>query len=476
MNTKLLNFKTNFIRILSQLPQKIKDLMSEEGNYFVGGFVRDIYLQQEKNYDIDIVVSNIDKVLFFLKNDLKANIITLDEDFGVYRVFIKGFKNYFDVSKIQGENIIEDLQRRDFSINAIAIKYKDNDIEIIDPLNGILDIETGIIRVISRQNLISDPLRLLRAYRFKAQLGFEIDNITEEYIKELSFLINEVAKERLKSELFRILCFENTEKIFRAMDKTNFLRFLFPFIESYKNFFSGKLHKYDLFNHSLETLKAIESFIQDGFPIDFNNSIILEELEFGFTSLSALKLTAFLHDIGKILTKDTINNKITFYNHDKMGAEFLKNFLIKEKYSSKSIGLIEKLIKFHLYPFHIIQSSKGNPTLSSKAYLKLKEELGNYVPLLFILFIADNLAKNTENNNLIDGAKILYKDYLIFEKRAQENPPLLNGSEIMEVLNIQQGPIIGKIILDLREKELEGKLKDKSSAQEYIRETYGKKI
>lgn len=477
MENKLLNFKKNFLKVISLLPRKIQNIMFEMDNYFVGGFVRDTYINKEKNYDIDIAVSDIERVLFFLKRELKANIITLDENFGVYRVFLRGFENYLDVSKIQGENIIDDLQRRDFSINAIAIKCKNNQIEIIDPLNGILDIEKGIIRAISRQNLISDPLRLIRAYRFKAQLGFEVEEKTEDYIKELSFLINDVAKERLKYELFKILSFENTEKIFRDMDRTNILKALFPFVESYKNFYGGKLHKYDLFNHSLESLRKIESFSKEGFPIELQEEIISDELESGFTTISALKLTAFLHDIGKILTKDRINNKITFYNHDKMGAEFLKIFLFKEKYSSRSINLIEKLIKLHLYPFHIIQSSKENPTLSPKAYLKLKEELGNYVPLLFLLFIADNLAKNAEDNhNLINSAKTLYKDYLYYEKKTQEKPPLLNGRDIMKILKIEQGPLIGKIILDLKEKELEGKLKDRLTAENYIRDNYGKKI
>lgn len=477
MNTKLLNFKKNFLYVLSLLPPEIQHIMSQNENYFVGGFVRDTYINKENNYDIDIVVNDIDNVLFLLKKKLKANIITLDESFGVYRVFLRGFENYIDVSKIQGKNIFEDLERRDFTINAIAIKYTNNQIDIIDPLKGILDIEKGIIRAISRQNLISDPLRLIRAYRFKAQLGFEIEERTEDYIKELSFLIDEVAKERLKSEIFRILNYENTEKIFREMDRTNLLKVLFPFIESYKNFYGGKLHKYDLFNHSLESLRLIEFFIKNGFPIELNEDILYDELESGFTVLSALKITAFLHDIGKILTKDIINNKITFYNHDKMGADFLKNFFVKEKYSSKSINLIEKLIKFHLYPFHIIQSSKENPALSSKAYLRLKQELGAYAPLLFLLFIADNLAKNAEDTyHLIDKAKILYEDYLMFDKRAQENPPLLTGRDIMEILKIEQGPLIGKIILDLKEKELEGKLRDKNSAENYIRDVYGKKI
>ncbi|MCX7990781.1 MAG: HD domain-containing protein [Proteobacteria bacterium] len=451
--------------------------MKEDGNYFVGGFVRDIYLNKEKNFDIDIAVKDINGALNYFKREMKGNIITLDEDFGVYRVFIKGFERYLDISKLQGADIIEDLQRRDFSVNATAIKIRNREIEIIDPLEGFPDIEKKIIRAISRENLVSDPLRLLRAYRFKAQLNFEIEDKTKGYIKELSFLTGDVAKERLKAELFKILSFRNTEKIFRDMDESNLLKTLFPFMESYKNFYSGKLHKYDLFNHSLETLRIIETFNDAGFPLEFDKNILSEELEHGFSALSALKLTALLHDTGKILTKKVINNKITFYKHDEEGSNFLKNFLIKEKFSSKSVNFIEKLIKLHLYPFHIIQSSKENLKLSPKAYFRLNKEVGPFTALLFVLFIADNLAKDNENSSyLITGAKKLYEDYLNFDKKNKEKQPLLNGSDIMEILKLEEGPLVGKIITDIKELELEGRFKDKRDAIDYIREAYGKKI
>ncbi len=476
MNNNLIAFKKNFIKIISSLHPKFRHLMLSDDNFFVGGFVRDIFINQEKTFDIDIVVNDIDKILSYFKKDLKGNVITLDADFGVYRAFLKDYENYIDISKLQGSNIVEDLNRRDFTINAIAIKLKESDIEIIDPLEGTLDIEKRVIRSISRDNLVSDPLRLLRAYRFKAQFGFSITEETEAYIKELSFLILEVAMERLKTELFKILSFENTEKILKDMDQTNLLKFLFPFVETYKNFYSGKLHSFDLFNHSMETLKNIETFLKEGFPIDFDKNILYEELEYGLNTISALKLTAFLHDIGKILTKDTISNKITFYRHDKEGSKFLKNFLVRQKFSSRSINFIEKLVRFHLYPFHIIQSSKENPNLSTKAYIRLKEELGESVPLLFVLFIADNLAKGSGfDNYLIKGAIKLYKDYLSYSKKEEETQPLLKGSEIMDILNIEPGPIVGEIILKLREMELEGKLTDKIEAQKYIKETYDKK-
>lgn len=478
MNTNLDNFKKLFFAVLKDLPEEFLRVMSLEGNYFVGGFVRDLFLNKNKEdiYDIDIAVKDISSTIGSFKRHFKLTVVELDRDFGVYRVFLKGIRNYLDVSLLQGD-IIEDIKRRDFTINAIAVKYNGKDIQIIDPLNGIGDIENGVIRTPSRKNLVDDPLRLLRAYRFGSQLGFKIEPSTEKFISELSFLLSSVSRERVKKELFKILDNNKAEMIFRDMYGSSLLKGLFPFTESFKGFYGGKLHKYDLLEHSFQTLRMIEDFEKNGFPIDFDRNILNEQLESEFTALSALKLSAFLHDVGKILTKDIINNKITFYGHEKEGGNFLRDFFIKEKYSSKSISVIEELVKFHLYPFHIIQSSKEAPRLSPRAYLKLKDALGIFAPLIFILFMADNLAKDLDDSNfLLQSCKKIYRDYLVYESKEKSAPPLLNGSDVMKILNLQSGPLIGNILSDLKEKELSGIFHNKEEAEHYLRATYGQKV
>ncbi len=451
------------------------DIMSEEGNYFVGGFVRDFIVGKTYNFDIDIAVSDISGFLNRLKKRYKAHLVELDRDFGVYRVFLKGMDYYLDVAKLQGNDIFEDLSRRDFTINALALRYEKGRCFLIDPFNGKTDIERGVIKAVSRKNLTEDPLRLLRAFRFQSQLGFKIDAETQKFIEELSFLINQVAKERVKAEISKILRGSNSSSIFRQMEGS-ILKQIFPFFESFRNFYGGERHSYDLFEHSFKTLENIEDFLKNGFPLDFDKSILTEELEWEFSISSALKMAALLHDVGKILTKDIINNKITFYEHAKKGAKYLTYFLMENKFSSRSVKLITNIVEYHCFLLNIIQSNGVNSVLSPKAYLKINHIFGTYSPLLFVLSIADNMAKNGDGDSYVEAVKGLYNDYLAYHMKERNlKKPILNGKDVIRILNIEEGPRVGAIIKDIREKELAGLFKDRASAEDYIKEKYGQK-
>ncbi len=478
MQTKEQTIADSTFSFPKNIPSDIfNSLISIKGNYFVGGFVRDRFLKRNNDFDIDMVVSDIKQVLNILRSSFKAHIVELDRDFGVYRVFLKGMDYYLDISRMQGKDILDDLSRRDFTINAIAVEYKNgcSKTNIIDPYNGMTDIEKGIIRVVSRKNLVEDPLRLLRAFRFQSQLNFQIDAETRKYITELSFLINYVAKERVKTEIFKILKNSSSAHIFRDMESSLF-RHLFPFFEVYKGFYGGKGHCYDIYEHSYHTLENIENFINNGFPLDFDKNILNEELEYEFKVASALKLAAFLHDVGKILTKDIISNKITFYGHDKKGAEFLNNFLTEARFANSSIKLIVNLVKYHTYLFNIIQSDKNIPKLSPRAYMRIKDTFGTLSPLLFFLSIADNLAKGEDKKIFLELVKKLYDDFLVYaSKENNSKKPILTGRDIIRILNIDEGPIVGEIIKDIREKDLVGFFKDRSEAEGYIKEKYGQK-
>ncbi len=473
---------TSFTSKINQFIQTscpvLKNLLSMENTYLVGGVVRDLLFKESGVKDIDIVTG--DPIKFIKKNSkLIKTVVLLDEEFEVYRIFLRNEQDfYLDTTRLQGNNIIEDLSRRDFSINAIAVSFCNDIVEIIDPFGGIDDVKNGLIRKLNKANLLADPLRMLRAFRFKAELGFEIEEATLRDIKELFSNINKVAKERIKGEIFKILSSPIATKTFYELYQNNGLKFIFPFISEYEDYFSGKRHKYDLLHHSFKVMETIENFInENSFPISFDNDILVLETENEATLAGLLKLSAIFHDVGKLFTKNEIDGKITYYEHEKVGAEFIKDFLQKEKFASDTINFIAKMIRYHMYPFHILFFGEKEASLSPRSYLKIKGILENKAELLFNFAIADTIATTDGlyTKKMIDLIKKLYNLYLDYEKKDKKTN-IMNGIEVMQLLGISQGPIVGKLLRSLKEMFLAGEINTKEEAKEFLKKYYEENV
>jgi len=201
-----------------------KDILEKFDIFVVGGTIRDIFLGDIPR-DFDIVVPP--PVETFLHELKKKNyrFFVLDEKEQEYRIILSK-EEWIDLSQIKGETIERDLIMRDFTINSIGVHLKSG--MLIDPTDGLKDLKGKIIRTVSGTNLIQDPLRILRAFRFFATLGFNIEKKTEELIRELHPLINIVAMERIKYELFLILKTDQAYKTFKYMEVVGLLYDIFP--------------------------------------------------------------------------------------------------------------------------------------------------------------------------------------------------------------------------------------------------------
>jgi len=467
----------HFSHFIMSVDKNLFELFQRYNVYFVGGAVRDIINGKNEVVDIDIVTKEPQDLLKTLKHQYKVSIIPLDLDFGVYRVYFYDKEIYIDISKMQGNDIYEDLERRDFTINAIALKWDGRGFLLVDPLNGIKDIRNKLIRVSQRKNLIDDPLRIIRAFRFHAELGFSIDERTLQYINELSFLIDGVSEERVKYEMARIFNAPNAVITIGKMYEIGVLQNIFPFLRAYKGFFSGKRHVYDLWSHSLNTLENIENQVRTRtFPFNFEEHLLDKELEKDYTVLTAWKMSALFHDVGKLFAYNESSGKVTFYKHEIYGSQYLQDILTKKKLSKNIIYVVCRIVKYHMYPFHIAMN-KRNRGITPKIYLRLKKELGDLVPLIFNLFFADLIATSHDNETkqLIDISKNIYNQYEEFKKKDRELKQFLNGNEIMEILGLKEGPEIGRILKMLREAELSGKVVSKDDAVSFVKELYENK-
>jgi tRNA nucleotidyltransferase/poly(A) polymerase len=448
----------------------IKDdfILSEinEG-YLVGGAVRD-FLCNKTTYDRDIAIKNAEVFAKKIAKDFDGTLITLDSEFKIYRVVLKDKLNFLDISEIQGDSIEEDLMRRDFTINAIAYDLKHN--KFIDPTGGKIDLEHKILRHIKDENFEDDPLRILRAFRFHSITGFEMVSELKRAITIYKHLVLKPSKERIMYELMKLFGGDYTSQTILLMDDFEILEEIFPFVKELKKVPPNSHHHLDLFHHVIETVRNIELLYQNS-----NQEVIehLNQIDFGgFPRINHLKLAGFMHDIGKFSTW-TIeeNGRHRFIKHDDIGSKMCKPFLRELKFSKKQIEYISKMIKYHIYPSGVLAA----PDLNEKVMMRYLRKMGNDVIDNIILAKADRLsARGKEITDEIvrknlEGLDKLLEFYLSKRQTIKPLPKLLDGNEIMEILNIPPSPILGNILKQLNEAQLNGDITQKVDAIEYIK-------
>lgn len=450
----------------------VLDLLKSEPYeiYLVGGIIRDTFLNKE-NHDKDIIVCDIDAKIFAQKfaDKYDCAFVPLDEINNIYRVVFPDKVNYIDITNPINNSLEEDLKRRDITINSIAYNIKTD--EIIDINNGIDDIKNGVIRAISEENFIEDPLRIIRAYRFASTLGFEISKETLNIIKKHTDKIIHPAIERINMEILKLFGGKYAHKILLEMDKAGLIDILFPIMLDVKKVPPNTHHHLDLFNHSIETVKQIQT------TYEISEKAVKEHLDTidfgGETRLAHLKLAGFLHDIGKFSTW-TIeeNGRHRFIGHDELGANIAKGILKKQKYSKKQIEYITFIIRHHMYPSSVVSA----PNINDKIYMRYVRKAGENSIDLITVAKADRLsARGVEvsdemvQKNISDLNK-LQDFYLKVKPTLKPLPKLIDGKEIMQILNISPSRELGEIINKLHEEQLEGNITTKEDAISYIKQ------
>ena len=450
-----MNLKNDFI--LSQI---------NEG-YLVGGSVRDA-LMGKSFVDRDIAIKNAEAFARKLADKFNATFIELDPENKIYRLVLEDKINYLDISEIQGVNIEDDLERRDFTMNAIAIDLANG--KIIDPYNGQADIKTKVIRHIKESNFTDDPLRILRAFRFASTTGFELSEGSKACIEKYKHLLFTPAKERINYELMKLFGGDKCSKTLLVMDEFGILEELFPYVKEMKKVPPNTHHHLDLFHHVVETVRNIEEIYKNANKAE---KIHLDTIDFGgFPRINHLKLAGFLHDIGKFSTW-TIeeSGRHRFIKHDDVGAKMCVPFLREIKFSKKQIEYISLMIKNHIYPSNVIEA----PDLNEKVMMRYIRKMEVNVIDNIILAKADRLSARGEaiteeivQKNL-DGLNTLLNFYLEKRETMKPLPKLLDGIEIMKIKGIQQSPELGKIINALKEAQINGDVTTKENAIEFIK-------
>jgi len=317
------------------------------------------------------------------------------------------------------ETLEEDLSRRDFTMNAIALKLSgENDFEIVDLFAGRSDIENKIIRTVGNadERFGEDALRIIRAIRFHAQLNFEIEEQTFLAIQKNVHLISHVALERIKDELSKIIISDNPAEGVEMLHKTGLLMHIIPELEKGVGIAQNRHHIHTIYKHLILALKYCPS-----------------------TKLE-VRLAALFHDIAKPQTKRGEGLYATFYNHDHVGAKIVRQILTRLRYSNEIIEKVTMLVDNHMFYY--------NPDEVGEASVRrLIQKVGlDNMKDLMDLRIADRLGSGTPKAK---PYKLRHLEYVI-EKVSKDAVSVkmlkINGNDLMKDLKLTPGPKIGAIL------------------------------
>ncbi len=421
---------------------------AEKQVYLVGGIIRDILLDKEIK-DIDIAVSG--KGEDFARALGKS--FHLKKDIDEYRVIMNDFT--VDVIGLGTIEILDDLSRRDYTINAMAYNLLDK--RFIDPFNGVKDLENGILKAIGRKNIVDDKIRVLRALRFKASFGFDIESETLDLLKEYAIGLEETASERIHNELILIF---NQDNSYLAIVPEIF-DIIFPGFMKMKNIKGGKVTK-DLLEHSILTLKILDEIIKDFSMFEKYKRKVKNYL---LNKKVGLKIASLLHDIKKPDTIEVKGNEVHFYGHDKFASEWIEKRLKELKFSYSERSFISLLVENHMW-IHLLAAQKD---VTERAKRRMIFRLGEDVIGLSLLTVADQIASDgEEDNNLINICDDIVKYY--FDTKVEVEKPLLNGKDLIENFDIKPGPIFGRILSRVQNAYEEGEIRTKEEALQFVKE------
>ena len=421
--------------------------------YVIGGYVRDAILGQknENTYpDIDITVKgDYNTFSKHLAKELNINTIVPFENFKTSRLVHDEYQieiaetrkeSYVKDSRkpiVESTTLEEDLLRRDFTINAIAMSLNDKNFgEIIDPLGGIKDLNKGILitPLDPDETFSDDPLRMLRAVRFAAKLDFQIASNILDSISRMSKRLDIISWERITEEILKCLKTDKPSIAFYLMKDTGLLGYVFPEMNvmSGVEIIDGKSHK-DVFIHTLQVVD--------------NAANLSDKMEIRFAAL--------VHDIAKPPTKrfDKIKGW-TYHGHEEVGRRMIKVVAERMKLSKELRNYLMNMTKLHLRP---IALAKKN--ITDSAIRRLMVEAGENIDDLMILCRADITTKNQRKvekyiNNFNRVEESMRDVKLRDELRNFQSP--LNGKEIMKLLNIKAGKKVGEVKSFIEEAILNG--------------------
>jgi len=435
---------------LKTIPEEVRFVvkrLKEKGfkAYIVGGCVRDI-LRGIEPEDWDVATSAKPEEIqiifpesFYSNRFFTVTVKTVSKDPKLKEIEVTTFRKetkYTDKRHPDNvefvKTIEEDLARRDFTINAMALeisnlkpqisKIKTQTLKLIDPFKGKEDLKNNIIRAVGnpKERFSEDALRMMRAIRFAVVFDkdWEIEKETAEGIKKNAYGIQAISKERIRDELLKIIMSKKAAEGIDLLRKFGLLKYIIPELEKGYGVTQNKHHIYDCYTHALLSLKyAAEQ--------NFNKYV---------------RLVALLHDVAKPFCKRGEGLSATFYGHEIVGAKMTSQILNRLKFSKKEIEKMVKLVRYHLFYYNV-----GEVKESSVRKLIRNVGMENVEDLLQVR-MADRIGSGVPK---AEPYKLRHLKYII-EKVSQDPVSVkmlkVDGNDVMRILNVRSGPKVGWVL------------------------------
>jgi poly(A) polymerase len=446
----------------------MKDIIREIAKYFdsngyklyaVGGCVRDEIMGNVAN-DIDLTTDAKPLMASSLLGKF-GHIYNVGQEYGTIGVSIDGVKievttfrkevyvaNSRKPNVTFGTDLLEDLRRRDFTINAIAMDCLTN--KVIDPFGGVHDIRIGAIRCVeSDDRFDEDPLRMMRAVRFVCKFGFDLE-AEMKHPERLKI----VSKERVKDELSKILLSNDPEQGIRFLVDRGLMSYIIPEFLDLKYLPGGKNHMKDAYEHTLAVVKRSTAF------------------DFGDDNL-VFRLSCMLHDIAKPRTFSVIGGEIHFYDHHMVGGDMAEHILRDLKFDSVTIERSVNLIRRHMEPIMLTISDTLTKRGVSRLIRRVSSDSYNDIEMLLALVSCDLSSSANPRHKLVAELRHLVNEVQAILPK-QKAP--LDGNEIMEATDIGPSKIVGEIKEFLCDQVVDGVVAadDKETLKAMAKEYYDK--
>ena len=424
------------------IPSEVQDIIAQltKANfeaYIVGGCVRDLVMGKiPKDWDITTSAKPEEVQKLFADSFYENNFGTVGvkTEIGIVEVTTyRAESGYSDKRRPDEVKFVltldEDLRRRDFTINAIALGIDATRYTLHDPFDGQKDIERRLIRAVGdpEERFSEDALRMMRAVRFSATLGFKIEDKTHEEIKAHSHNIKHVSQERVRDELMKLIMGDHAAQGIELMRETNLLDYVLPELLEGVGIEQNLHHIYTVWEHNI---RALQYTVEQKYPLE-------------------VRLAALLHDVGKPRSKRGEGRNCTFYGHEVIGARIVKDALSRLKFPREIIEKVSKLVRYHMFYY-----LPDEVTESSVRRLVAKIGAENVEDLLKVRE-ADRIGSGTPK---AIPYKLRHMKFMI-DKVARDpiSPKLLkiNGNDIMALLKLDPGPKVGMIMNALMEEVLD---------------------
>ena len=461
----------------------------------VGGAVRDLLLGHPI-HDWDLVVERDAISLARATADrLGAAFYPLDEERDTGRVVTcdaDGSRTFIDFALRRGPDWLTDLEARDLTINAIALRLG-GDAELFDPFNGRPDLEARLVRAVTEHSFRDDHVRMMRAVRLAGELGFQIEPQTAAWIRRDAALLADVSVERARDELAKLLALPDALAGIRQMDDLGLLAHMLPEVAALKGVDQSRPHHWPVFEHTLFVLGALERIIaiavgQDGILpyvpapefvwgdvmrtlADFQVKLashLIWPLGDERPALVSLKLAALLHDCAKPQTKTYDDDgRMHFYGHDDAGAPIAAERVRALRFNKAEVERVRVIVAHHMRPQQLADAESGVTRRAAYRYFRDTREAGVDVVLLAL---ADHIATHGPDvqperwARRIEAASKLLAEY--WTRLAKDVAPtsLVSGDDLMAELGLPPGKRLGELLEAIREAQAAGEVGTREEA------------